>query len=149
MIPSSKLSPPSPRRILFAGYAPVHFLCFLPVYEHLAGDPELQFWFSGGFRHKENGKISYQIDGDTESRLHNFIKNYAREDQLIQRTQLLDTLIADFVKPAYNKIISQSLLKKGYFGWKLRLNAKKSFGVFSLRPIILILSPRYSRCESK
>ena len=45
-----------PRRVLFAGYAPVHFLCFLPVYERLvAGDPPLDVWLSGGFRRKTGG----------------------------------------------------------------------------------------------
>ena len=60
---SPGMDSPPPRRILFAGYAPVHFLCFLPVYQRLARDPELQFWFSGGFRRKESGAVTYQIDG--------------------------------------------------------------------------------------
>ena len=52
-----------PRRILFSGYAPVHFLCFLPVYKLLAEDPGLQFWFSGGFRRKDGDTTHFDITG--------------------------------------------------------------------------------------
>jgi hypothetical protein len=34
-------------RILFSGYAPVHFLCFRPIYERLRRAPGLDFFFSG------------------------------------------------------------------------------------------------------
>ena len=37
------------KRILFSGYAPVHVLCFMPVYEHLRKDPQIEVFFSGGF----------------------------------------------------------------------------------------------------
>ena len=32
----------SAKRILFAGYAPVHFVCFLPVYRRLVEDPAVE-----------------------------------------------------------------------------------------------------------
>ena len=53
------------RRILFTGYAPVHFLCFLPVYQRLRSCPDVEVFLSGGFRHKqgEDGNFSYSIDG--------------------------------------------------------------------------------------
>ena len=52
------------RRVLFAGYAPVHFLCFRPVYERLRTDPDLELWLSGGFRSKDDqGVESYSLDG--------------------------------------------------------------------------------------
>ncbi len=52
------------KRVLFTGYAPVHFLCFLPVYQQLQGDLDLDVWLSGGFRHKSpDGAISYELDG--------------------------------------------------------------------------------------
>lgn len=38
------------KRILFTGYAPVHFVCFLPVYRRLQDDERVEIWFSGGFR---------------------------------------------------------------------------------------------------
>ncbi len=51
------------RRILFAGYAPVHFLCFRPVYERLRSDPAVDLWLSGGFRTRdETGTESYEIE---------------------------------------------------------------------------------------
>ncbi len=37
------------KRILFSGYAPVHVLCFMPVFEQLRNDPEVEVFFSGGF----------------------------------------------------------------------------------------------------
>jgi hypothetical protein len=37
-----------PARLLFAGYAPVHFVCFRPVYERLKDVPGVEFYFSGG-----------------------------------------------------------------------------------------------------
>ncbi|MFQ5504640.1 MAG: CDP-glycerol glycerophosphotransferase family protein [Planctomycetota bacterium] len=51
------------KRILFAGYAPVHFLCFLPVYELLRNDPRLEIWLSGGFQRKEEEGIRYELEG--------------------------------------------------------------------------------------
>lgn len=35
-------------RLLFSGYAPVHFVCFQPVYERLRRTRGSDFWFSGG-----------------------------------------------------------------------------------------------------
>lgn len=43
------------KRVLFAGYAPVHFLCFRPVYELLRKDPSFEIWLTGGFRRKDEG----------------------------------------------------------------------------------------------
>ncbi|HET7039603.1 MAG TPA: CDP-glycerol glycerophosphotransferase family protein, partial [Gemmatimonadales bacterium] len=37
-----------PARVLFAGYAPVHFVCFRPVYERLRRMRGVEIWFSGG-----------------------------------------------------------------------------------------------------
>jgi hypothetical protein len=36
------------RRILFAGYAPVHFVCFLPLYQRLRRVKGVEIFFSGG-----------------------------------------------------------------------------------------------------
>jgi hypothetical protein len=51
------------KTVLFTGYAPVHFLCFLPVYELLRSNPNLEFWFSGGFRRKVGDVVSYDLEG--------------------------------------------------------------------------------------
>ncbi len=37
-----------PARLLFSGYAPVHFVCFRPVYERLREVPGVEVYFSGG-----------------------------------------------------------------------------------------------------
>ncbi len=50
-------------RLLFAGYAPVHVLCFLPVYRRLAADPRIEVVLSGGFRHRHDGGVTYTLDG--------------------------------------------------------------------------------------
>lgn len=39
---------PTPRRILFAGYAPVHFICFQPLFERLRRQPGIEVILSGG-----------------------------------------------------------------------------------------------------
>lgn len=38
------------RRILFTGYAPVHFVCFQPLFEALRGEPGIEVLVSGGTR---------------------------------------------------------------------------------------------------
>lgn len=53
----------APRRILFAGYAPVHFVCFQAVYEKLRRDPEIEMRLSGGYRHVDGDNIRFEIDG--------------------------------------------------------------------------------------
>lgn len=39
-------------RVLFTGYAPVHFLCFKPLYDHLVAMPDVKVELSGGTRTK-------------------------------------------------------------------------------------------------
>lgn len=39
-------------RVLFSGYAPVHFLCFKPLYDELRRTPDVQVTLSGGTRTK-------------------------------------------------------------------------------------------------
>jgi hypothetical protein len=41
------------RKIVFTGYAPVHFVCFRPLYRKLARFPQLEFHFSGGLAEDE------------------------------------------------------------------------------------------------
>jgi ATP-binding cassette subfamily B protein len=49
--------------VLFAGYAPVHFLCFRPVYERLRHQRDVEVWLSGGFRRKTEEAATYSLDG--------------------------------------------------------------------------------------
>ena len=51
------------RRILFTGYAPVHIVCFLPVYRLLRRDPRLDIWFSGGFLNKTDDGDVHELRG--------------------------------------------------------------------------------------
>ncbi|MFQ5328831.1 MAG: CDP-glycerol glycerophosphotransferase family protein [Thermodesulfobacteriota bacterium] len=52
------------KRILFTGYAPIHFVCFLSVYRLLAANPEVEIFLSGGFKREgDDGDISYSLDG--------------------------------------------------------------------------------------
>lgn len=50
-------------RILFAGYAPVHFVCFLPLYRRLAALPGVEVYVSGGLRSGEPGNYRYDTQG--------------------------------------------------------------------------------------
>ncbi len=53
----------SRKRVLFAGYAPVHFVCFEPVYRLLSDDPRLEVWLSGGFKDAHAGEVTFSLDG--------------------------------------------------------------------------------------
>ncbi|MCG8543165.1 MAG: CDP-glycerol glycerophosphotransferase family protein [Alphaproteobacteria bacterium] len=47
------------RRVLFTGYAPVHFLCARPLYERLDEIASVDVYVSGGLRTKRNGDYAY------------------------------------------------------------------------------------------
>ena len=52
------------KRVLFTGYAPVHFVCFLPVYRSLLDDPAVELWLSGGFKRElEEDRVEFVLDG--------------------------------------------------------------------------------------
>jgi hypothetical protein len=49
--------------ILFTGYAPVHFLCFRPIYERLIERQDVQVFVSGGLRSGSEGGFAYDGTG--------------------------------------------------------------------------------------
>jgi hypothetical protein len=53
-------------KVLFTGYAPVHFLCFKPLYDHLTAVPGVEVELSGGTRSKSErapgGYLYDQLD---------------------------------------------------------------------------------------
>ncbi len=49
----------SPITVLFTGYAPVHFLCFLPLYRQLAGRPDYRAFVSGGLKSDQGEETTY------------------------------------------------------------------------------------------
>lgn len=53
----------SPTRVLFTGYAGVHFACFKPLYEKLRDDERFEVYVSGGLRSKLDGVHQYDLDG--------------------------------------------------------------------------------------
>ena len=57
------MSPTQPLRILFTGYAPVHFLCFRPLYERLIEMPNVEVFVSGGLRTKTDSGYLYDEKG--------------------------------------------------------------------------------------
>ena len=51
-------------RVLFTGYAPVHFVCFQPLFERLGALPGVDAHVSGGLRSKTpEGEVRYDTDG--------------------------------------------------------------------------------------
>ncbi len=50
-------------KILFSCYAPVHFVCFRPIFERLRSLPNVSIHLSGGLREKKNGVYQYDTDG--------------------------------------------------------------------------------------
>ena len=49
----------NPVTVLFTGYAPVHFLCFQPIYERLARLPGVAVYLSGGLRKQTREGYTY------------------------------------------------------------------------------------------
>ncbi len=50
------------RRVLFTGYAPVHFLCFQPLFERLLAEPGVDVYVAGGLREKtEDGHVFHPL----------------------------------------------------------------------------------------
>ncbi|GAA0600636.1 hypothetical protein GCM10009416_43270 [Craurococcus roseus] len=50
-------------RVLFTGYAPVHFLCFRPIWDRLARRPDTEVFVSGGLRTGAAGAFAYDGAG--------------------------------------------------------------------------------------
>jgi CDP-glycerol glycerophosphotransferase (TagB/SpsB family) len=57
------MKPSAVTTVLFTGYAPVHFLCFRPIYERLVDDPRFNVFVSGGLRTKLEEGVSYDAPG--------------------------------------------------------------------------------------
>jgi len=54
----------SPVRVLFTGYARVHFACFRPLYEALLREPGVDVAVSGGLRRREGEGFDWSYDAD-------------------------------------------------------------------------------------
>lgn len=52
----------TPITILFAGYAPVHFVCFRPIYEALRRSSRFSVRLSGGLRSESDGGVRYDLE---------------------------------------------------------------------------------------
>ena len=52
-----------PITVLFTGYAPVHFLCFRPIYEQLVRLAGVEVYVSGGLRTQKTAGYHYDSDG--------------------------------------------------------------------------------------
>lgn len=46
-------------RVVFGGYAPVHYVCFRPIYLRLMKVPGIEVYFSGGRKVQNNGTVTY------------------------------------------------------------------------------------------
>ena len=49
----------SPMKVLFTGYAPVHFACFKPLYKRFVKDSKVEIFVSGGLREKTEQGFEY------------------------------------------------------------------------------------------
>jgi len=49
--------------VLFTGYAPVHFVCFRPLYERLVKSSEFDVFVSGGLRTESEGQVLHDARG--------------------------------------------------------------------------------------
>lgn len=56
------MNTPGQKTIFFAGYAPVHFLCFQPIYEALKRSGRHKVVLSGGLKSEADGVVSYDLE---------------------------------------------------------------------------------------
>jgi hypothetical protein len=61
----------TPTKVIFTGYAPVHFVCFSPLYRYLSADPRFEVFVSGGLREEIESE-----DGQSKSRIHDALSMY-------------------------------------------------------------------------
>ena len=52
-----------PLSVVFSGYAPVHFLCFRPLYQRLRHDPRFEIRLSGGLKRVTEEAKVYDTPG--------------------------------------------------------------------------------------
>lgn len=57
------MNPSKPTTVLFAGYAPVHFICFQPIYQALRRSSDYRVVLSGGLKSEEEGVVTYDLEG--------------------------------------------------------------------------------------
>ena len=88
-------------RILFCGYAPVHFVCFQPIYKRLSKYPWIDIYFSEGERAKQD-------PGQRTARLNQLFRSFRIPDTKIlspeqMRQQSFDMVICSFVTGSFPK----------------------------------------------
>lgn len=115
------------KRILFGAYAPVHFLCFRPVYELLRQDPELEIWLTGGFRikDKESGTTSYDLRG--------FYEPYGVDPERVRPFEELPDVHYDAMLSTHSSTV---FFPKSY-GKSVQMFHGVSFKNFSVRDKVL------------
>lgn len=87
----------SKKRILFSGYAKVHFVCFLPVYQELQRCSEVELFLSGGYKRGRGDDVSFEIDGFYDE----FPVDHARVlDATTARQQDFDVLVCAHLSDA-------------------------------------------------
>ena len=57
------MSEPARVKVLFTGYAPVHFACFRPLFDQLSTMDEFDTYLSGGLRTKVQDGMEYDLEG--------------------------------------------------------------------------------------
>lgn len=109
-------------RILFTGHAPVHFVCFKPIFDRLQSQPSIELLVSGGIRHYD----------DTGTRQHDTPKMYepfAVPDQAVVETDGLAELDVDMLFSANTKPIKPRSYRRSieiFHGLSFRNRAVRS-----------------------
>lgn len=96
------------KRILFTGYAPVHFICFRPLYEYFMSEPGYEVFVSGGLRTKKNKDVT-EDTSTTKDYLYDEQGMYAPlglPDNQILPVKAIRTMDFDIVFAANTKLIS-------------------------------------------
>jgi hypothetical protein len=115
------------KRVLFGAYAPVHFLCFRPVYEILRKDPDVEIWLTGGFRRKDKqaGTVSYDLAG--------FYEPYGVDMEFVRPFEELPEVHYDAVLSTH----SSTIFFPESYGKSVQMFHGVSFKNFSVRDKVL------------
>lgn len=108
--------------VLFTGYAPVHFLCFRPVYERLRGLAGVEVFFSGGLRTVTD--TGFEYDGAALYRQFNIPADH------ILAVEDLGQRYFDVLFSANKRIITSA----GNIGMKIQIFHGVSFRNRGVRP---------------
>jgi hypothetical protein len=87
----------APLQVLFSGYAPVHFICFRPLYERLQARDDVEVFVSGGTRTKT--EAGYRFDAQ------DMYRHFDLPADRVLSTQAISDMDFDLLFAAHTRLI--------------------------------------------